>query len=69
MPTEPIEDDMQTALTERQTLIETEARRLLQDVQETGAARVARRPTELTTRSARAMGGACRNGCATPLSQ
>ena len=42
MPAEPIADDMQTALTERQTLIETVARRLLHDAQEAGAAWVAR---------------------------
>lgn len=42
VPAEPIADDMQTALTERQTLIETAARRLLHDAQEAGAARVAR---------------------------
>lgn len=41
-PAEPIADDMQTALTERHTLIETAARRLLHDAQEAGAAWVAR---------------------------
>lgn len=41
-PAEPIADDMQTALTERQALIETAARRLLHDAQEAGAAWVAR---------------------------
>lgn len=42
VPAEPIADDMQTALTERQTLIETAARRLLHDAQEAGSAWVAR---------------------------
>ena len=42
VPAEPIADDMQTALTERQTLIQTAARRLLHDAQEAGAAWVAR---------------------------
>lgn len=37
-PAEPIADDMQTALTERQALIETAARQLLHDAQEAGAA-------------------------------
>lgn len=41
VPAEPIADDMQTALTERQTLIQTAARRLLHDAQEAGAAWVA----------------------------
>lgn len=41
-PAAPIADDMQTALTERQTLIETAARQLLHDAQEAGAAWVAR---------------------------
>lgn len=40
-PAEPIADDMQTALTERQALIETAARQLLHDAQEAGAAWVA----------------------------
>lgn len=38
VPAELIADDMQTALTERQTLIETAARRLLHDAHEAGAA-------------------------------
>lgn len=37
-PAEPIADDMQTALTERQALIEAAARGLLHDAQESGAA-------------------------------
>ncbi|WP_228481053.1 MobF family relaxase [Microbacterium luteum] len=37
-PAEPIADDMQTALTQRQMLIETAARGLLHDAQEAGAA-------------------------------
>ena len=37
-PAEPIADDMQTALTERQTLIETAARGLLHDAQQAGSA-------------------------------
>ena len=41
-PAGPIADDMQTALTERQALIETAARRLLHDAQEVGAAWAAR---------------------------
>lgn len=41
-PAEPIADDMQTALTERQTLIETAARGLLHDAQDAGAAWVTR---------------------------
>lgn len=41
-PAEPIADDMQTALTERQALIETAARGLLHDAQEMGVAWVAR---------------------------
>ena len=41
-PVEPIADDMQTALTQRQALIETAARGLLRDAQDAGAAWVAR---------------------------
>ena len=41
-PAEPIADDMQTALTERQALIEAAARGLLHDAQEAGAEWVAR---------------------------
>jgi conjugative relaxase-like TrwC/TraI family protein len=41
-PAEPIADDMQTALTERQALIEAAARGLLHDAQAAGAAWVAR---------------------------
>lgn len=41
-PAAPIADDMQTALTERQALIEAAARGLLHDAQEVGAAWVAR---------------------------
>lgn len=41
-PATPIADDMQTALTARQTLIDTAARGLLHDAQEVGAAWVAR---------------------------
>ena len=41
-PAEPIADDMQTALTERQALIEAAARQLLHAAQEAGAAWVAR---------------------------
>lgn len=37
-PAGPIADDMQTALTQRQALIKTAARRLLHDVHEAGAA-------------------------------
>nr|WP_231864030.1 AAA family ATPase [Brevibacterium ravenspurgense] len=48
-PAEPIADDMQTALTQRQALIETAARRLLHDAHEAGAAWV----TKLGQSSAR----------------
>lgn len=41
-PAEPIAEDMQTALTERQMLIEAAARGLLHDAQEAGAAWVVR---------------------------
>ncbi len=41
-PVEPIADDMQTALAQRQALIEAAARRLLRDAQEVGAAWVAK---------------------------
>lgn len=41
-PAEPIADDMQTALNERQALIEAAARELLHDAREAGAAWVAR---------------------------
>ncbi|MFT4052447.1 MAG: conjugal transfer protein, partial [Microbacterium sp.] len=41
-PAAPIADDMQTALTERQTLIEAAARKLLHGAQDAGAAWVAR---------------------------
>lgn len=41
-PAEPIADDMQTALNERQALIEAAARKLLHDAREAGAAWVAR---------------------------
>ncbi|CVN70433.1 Dtr system oriT relaxase [Streptococcus pneumoniae] len=37
-PAEPIAEDMQTALTQRQALIETAARKLLNDAQDAGAA-------------------------------
>lgn len=42
VPAEPIADDMQAALTERQTLIQTATRRLLHEAQEAGAAWVVR---------------------------
>lgn len=48
-PAEPIADDMQTALTQRQALIETAARRILHDAHEAGAAWV----TKLGQSSAR----------------
>jgi hypothetical protein len=41
-PAKPVPDDMQTALDERQTLIETAALRLVQEAQDAGAAWVAR---------------------------
>ncbi|MEV8172906.1 MobF family relaxase [Microbacterium sp. NPDC077486] len=41
-PAEPVADDMQTALAQRQELIETAARQLLQDAEDAGAAWVAR---------------------------
>src|SRR5699024_4400947 len=41
-PADPIADDMQTALNERQALIEAAARELLHDAREAGAAWVAR---------------------------
>ncbi|PKY69755.1 conjugal transfer protein [Brevibacterium ravenspurgense] len=53
-PGEPITEDVQTALTQRQTLIENAARELLRDAQEAGAAWLARLgepPTEPTARA------------------
>lgn len=41
-PAEPINEDMQTALTDRQVLIETAARNLVREAQEAGAAWLAR---------------------------
>ena len=41
-PAEPINEDMQTALTDRQVLIETAARKLVREAQEAGAAWLAR---------------------------
>ncbi len=41
-PAQPVPDDMQAALTERQALIEARARRLVEDAQEAGAAWVSR---------------------------
>lgn len=41
-PAQPIPEDMQAALTERQALIEARARRLVEDAQEAGAAWVSR---------------------------
>ena len=42
IPAEPINEDMQTALTDRQVLIETAARNLVREAQEAGAAWLAR---------------------------
>lgn len=66
-PAEPIPDDMQTPLDERQALIEARARRLVEEAQEAGAVWVSSWPVPHASESAGAMADPRSYGRALPL--